>query len=169
MEGNAWGMKQVPEPIGRISRWSMKRIVFYLLLCLFVSGCTTKQTDTVKNNSVTRTADPIFTDFNSFITKYNSKTQVQQDAYWQELKGHTVQWSGSVNDAYNDSTNKEQKRIIVHVGGSNFLKVNLSKEVNVDLSKLNKGDSITIRGTLNEQGGLLQSWGISEATIVNKK
>ncbi|MEW9697929.1 hypothetical protein [Paenibacillus sp. SI8] len=106
------------------------------------------------------------TGFAAFKKDFDKRTSAQQTEYFKTLKGTEVTWSGEVYDAFVNESEKNAKHVVVRVGNADFASFTLDAADKTDITKLNRGDKITIKGALSEQGGSVKSWILKSSTIV---
>jgi hypothetical protein len=110
-----------------------------------------------------RNAGVISTDFDAFKKDFDSKTQIQQKEFWDSVKGKKTQWNGNVSQirtGYIDSSIN-----VVEVSTKSGVFKAVFPSTDKTLSKINKGDKITVRGVITSLGGTFTSWEISDAQI----
>ncbi len=105
---------------------------------------------------------PISTDFIKFDNAWDSKTDLQKDAFWNENQFKYVQWTGEIVEV--------QKKSVSVIVRNDTLAMDfiayIVKEQRDDLINLNIGDKITINGELTVKKGIIACWGIDNAEIV---
>lgn len=144
----------------------MIRFIIAAFLLISLSGCGDALTVSNDSKSEQKQSEFVSENFAKFIAEYNKLTEVQKDSKWAELNGKKVRWSGTVHDASSDVFEKGKFKVIVHLGGTDFVVARLDQVDKATLESLSKGDKITVQGTLSEPGGLVKSWVITNASIV---
>jgi hypothetical protein len=97
-------------------------------------------------------------DWSTIDSIYNltyHKTDLQKDERWKEFKGHRVRWTGkvsSVGESFGSLT--LQVKMNPDTWTSDLL-IKLKDSERSRATRLNKGDSVTFTGTLDNWGSLL--------------
>ncbi|UKS30137.1 hypothetical protein LOZ80_14840 [Paenibacillus sp. HWE-109] len=137
----------------------LKGVLFCLIVVAIIAltGCN-------QNQPIT---SPSGGGFTAFKKEFDKRTSVQQTEYFSTLKGTEVTWSGTVQNAFVAESENKARHVVIHVGSAaDYASFTLSASDKTDITKLNKGDAITIKGTLVEQGGIVTSWLLNDATVV---
>lgn len=91
----------------------------------------------------------ISTDFISFQESYKAMTELQKEKYFKTVKGRYVQWTGVVSEVDKDSITI---KYLEYSKAMDFQAVVVSSEKG-NLTKIDKGSTITIKGTLLDGEG----------------
>lgn len=129
-------------------------IVLGLVISSIDSNSKQKEAEELKKMGI------VSTNFESTYSFYESRTSIQKNEYWESIKGKKVQWSGTVSEVRSAFLSSKQNVMIVAIKPGLEFKTVFLKDI--DLTSINKGQSITIRGTLSSQ------WELSDAEIIKK-
>ncbi|WP_303964744.1 hypothetical protein [Sporosarcina ureae] len=105
---------------------------------------------------------PISTDFVSFDQPYEDMTDIQKKAFWKDVKGKRVQWTGTVTEVTKDSIQLKIKNTTFISDVVAFI----AKEERDNLININLDETITINGELSSKKGIVLPWSLSDTIII---
>lgn len=105
---------------------------------------------------------PISTDFVSFDQPYEDMTDIQKKAFWKDVKGKRVQWTGTVTEVTKDSIQLKIKNTTFVSDVIAFI----AKEERDNLININLDETITINGELSSKKGIVLPWSLSDTIII---
>lgn len=88
-------------------------------------------------------------------------TDLQKDNYFKTVKGRYVQWTGTIE---NVDKNEICVKCLDTTLTYDFIAIVSSSEY--DLSNLQKGSHITIKGKISQQEGNIMPWALNNSSII---
>lgn len=146
---------------------TLKTGVVIALLTINFTGCESATIEE-KYNALeleAKKAQVVSTNFKEFSANYKSMTELQQQKYWEEVEDKYVQWTGEVFQVNKDFI---LVRILDHTITGNVA-VYLTHNQRDEMLTINKGDTITFKGYLADNPGIVGWWEVGNAVIVDKK
>lgn len=120
-----------------------------------------KEEETVAKAKAEEEANKVIsTDYKTFQQNYTKLTQVQRNDYFQNVNGHMVQWTGTVEEVSSEFIYVRCLNMYTYDYVAYF-----SSEYGEILKSINKGDKITIKGRISDElDG--KAWQLNECSIV---
>ncbi|WP_088832654.1 hypothetical protein [Paenibacillus tyrfis] len=144
--------------------YNVKVFLLFLMLAIIVGAISILYKDEPKIEPIKKT---ITNDFPTFVNVYNSKTDLQRESFWKEVRDKEVQWSGKIEDVRKGIVNKNEMVVVVKNERYTFHAVLADDEMTKKQAMtLNKGSTVALKGVLTGQDSLFSFWEISKATIV---